>query len=218
MLNQRQRRRAVGRVRPGDGRALRGYRWWQPLSRALFHIAVTGEDGRPTTYSVDVPHWQRLATEDGKGKAQLYADGRQQATSTLPAVFPVHGGTIEVVPTSFGLRRCHYVGHDGAERRLVAEARSAEGRRARFGRSRPGLSRLVAAVSLLMLLIPIGLAVPQLAEALSQVPPVAERFGTFDSPVALPWWLNTLLGLCASTASVERATRLRYNPLLDGAE
>lgn len=75
------------------------------------------------------------------------------AAFSSPAVLPVRCETVEVAPTSFGLRCCHYVGRGGAERRLVAETRSAEGRRARFERSRPGLSRLVAAVSLLMLLI-----------------------------------------------------------------
>ncbi|NJP65926.1 hypothetical protein [Streptomyces spiramenti] len=218
MLSERQKRKAAGRLKPGNGRTLRGYRWWQPLSRALFHLVLTGGDGRRATYSVDVPYWQRFATEEGEGKAQLYVDGRQHSTSVLPAVFPVPGGRIEVVPTAFGLRRCHYVDHGGVEHRLTPDVRSAEGRRSRFQRSHPGTSRLLAALSLTLLLVSLGLAVPQIVEALSQVPPVAERFGTFDSPVALTWWANTALGLCASAASVERATRLRYSPLLDGTE
>ncbi|MFX4294130.1 hypothetical protein [Streptomyces bohaiensis] len=217
MRSSRSRSRALRRVGPGDGRPLRRYRWWQPLSRALFHLPLIEDDGRRVTYSVDVPHWQRLTTDDGEGGAQLYRDGRRHATSPLPAVFPVPGGVVEVVPTAFGLRRCHLVADDGSEHGLIPDPRSAEGRRARLARERPGLSRLLAVVSVLLLVVPAALAVPQLLDVLTQLPPVEERLGSYRSPVALSWWLNGLLGVCASVASAERATRLRWHVLLDGA-
>ncbi|NKY97978.1 hypothetical protein HGB44_09960 [Nocardiopsis dassonvillei subsp. albirubida] len=47
--------------------------------------------------------------------------------------------------------------------------------------------------------------------------PVAERSGTFTSPVHLPVWLNTALALGAAAASTERALRLRCNWLPDSA-
>ncbi|PSK89436.1 hypothetical protein CLV63_12672 [Murinocardiopsis flavida] len=218
MVKVRKRRKAAQRVKNGNGRPLKEFRWWQPLSRALFYLPLTDDDGVRVVYAVDVPYWQRILTEDGKGKVHLYLDGRHHAESGPPAAFPVPGGTIEVACTAFGLKRCHYVTEDGAEQRLVPDARSAEGRRARFDRTRPWLSRVIGVLSLIMLIIPIALVVPQIVEAVTAVPPIAERFGTFTAPVDLPLWLNIALGLCGSTASVERATRLRFNALLDGAD
>lgn len=217
MINERKRRRAAQRIRSGNGRRLKRFRWWQPLSRALFYLPSTDDDGRPAVYAVDVPYWQQVMTEDGKGKAHLYLDGRHHAESELPAVFPVPGGVIEVEPTAFGLKRCHYVAADGAVRRLLPDERSAEGRRARLDRERPVLSRCIGFLSLVLLVVPLLLVVPQIIEGVSQVPPLAQRFGVFTSPVDLPLWLNIALGLLASTSSVERATRLRWNALLDGS-
>ncbi|MGW9557114.1 hypothetical protein ACWGSK_21690 [Nocardiopsis sp. NPDC055551] len=204
-------------IKAGNGRSLKRFRPWQMLSRALFYLSVTNGEGRPVVYAVDVPYWQRVLTDDGHGKAHLYRDGEHHAHSKLPAAFPVEGGTIEVVPTSFGLKRCHYVTEEGAASRLVPDERSAEGRRARFDREHPVLSRLIGALSLSVLFTSVALIVLQIVEALAAVPPVAERLGTFTSPIGLSIGLNSLLALCASTAAVERATRLRWNPLLDGS-
>jgi len=217
MFKEWQRRRAAQRVKPGDGRALKPFRWWQPLSRVLFSLPLRDGDGRQVVHAVDVRYAQRFFSEDGKGRAHLYLDGRHHAESALPAAFPVQGGTIEVALTAFGLRRCHYVTAGGAEHQLVPDRRSAEGRRARLDRDHPVLSRLIGLCSLVLLAVPALLLVPQLLEAVFQVPPVAQRFGTFTSPVQLPVWLNTALALGAAAASTERALRLRYNWLLDSA-
>ncbi|WDZ88343.1 hypothetical protein [Nocardiopsis sp. HUAS JQ3] len=217
MFEERRRRRAVRRVGPGNGRALKPFRWWQLTSRALFYLALGDADGRRTVYAVHVNHTQRFFSEDGKGRADLYLDGRHHAEARLPAVFPVRGGVIEVAATAFGLRRCHYVTDEGSEHQLVPDPRSGEGRRARLEREHPVLSRWIGVLSLLLLVVPAALLVPQLVEVAFELPPVAERFGTFTSPVDLPVWLNTALGLGAAAASAERALRLRYNWLLDSA-
>jgi hypothetical protein len=217
VIKDRKRRDAARRIREGSGRPLKPFRSWQPLSRALFYLPVTAEDGRQVVYAVDVPHWQQILTQDGKGRAHLYLDGRHHSQSTLPAMFPVPGGVIEVESTAFGLKRCHHVTAEGVARPLIPDERSAEGRRARLDRDHPALSRWLGVLSLVLVIVPILLVIPQIVEAVSHVPPMAQRFGTFTSPVGLPLWLNTALGLCASTASVERATRLRWNALLDGS-
>jgi hypothetical protein len=217
MIKDRKQRKAAQRVKPGNGRPLKRFRSWQPLSRALFYLFLTNNDGRRVVYAVDVPYWQQFLTDDGKGKAHLYLDGEQHAESKLPAAFPVPGGTIEVASTAFGLKRCHYVTDEGAVHQLIADERSAEGRRARLDREHPALSRWIGVLSLIMLIVPLVLIASQIVEAVSHAPPIAQRFGTFTSPIDLPIWLNTALGLCASAASVERATRLRWNVLLDGS-
>ena len=200
-------------VKAGDGHALPRYHWWQLFSRSLFHLHLAGAGGAPQTWSVDVRHG---GDSDGEVRAQLYLDGVNQARSKLPAAFPVPGGTIEVVASGFGLRRCHYVTYDGSERQLMPDPASAEGRRARLERTNPGLSRAIGIASVTVLAVALVLAVPQVIEQITQLPPIAERIGTFSSPVHLPAWANTALLLATLVASTERALRLRYNRILDG--
>ncbi|MDP4097448.1 hypothetical protein OIN60_11770 [Paenibacillus sp. P96] len=217
MIKNRKWRKAAQRVKAGNGRSLKSFRWWQPLNRALFYLPLTNDDDRQAVFAVDVPYWQQLQTDDGKGKAHLYLDGRHHAESKLPAAFPVPGGMIIVEGSVFGLKRCDYVTVEGSMQQLIPDERSAEGRRARLDREHPALSRWIGFLSLIMLIIPIVLAIPQVIEPVSQMPPIAQRFGTFTSPITLPIWLNITLGLCAAAASMERATRLRWNALLDGS-
>lgn len=75
---------------------------------------------------------------------------------------------------------------------------------------------MIGIVSITVLLIALVLGVPQIIEQISHIPPVAERFGTFTSPIQLPAVLNITLVIAALLASTERALRLRYNWLLDG--
>ncbi len=214
MFSDRSRRRADKRVRPGDGSPLPRFRWWQLLLRSLFHLELATTDGRRETWSVDIRHG---GDDNGTVWAKLYLDGRLQATSKLPARFPVTGGVIEVVTSGFGLRRCHYVPDDGIERQLAPDAASAEGRRARLENAHPVAGRLIGLVSVVVLLIGLVLGVPQIIEEVSQFPPLAERIGTtFTSPISLPAWLNLSILVATLLASTERALRLRYNWLLDG--
>lgn len=214
MLKDWRRRRAAQRVKPGDGRPLKHFRWWQLfLGRALLHLRLTGDDGRRVVYSVDVRH--QGDREDGVVRAQLYRDGRQHAVSKVPAVFPVEGGAIEVATTAVGVRRCHYVAADDTQRQLVPDPKSAEGRRARIECDHPSVSRVIGVVSVVMLVVGVGLNLLQILEPISRVPPIAENLGVFVSPIHLPIWLNITLGLGAALASTERALRLRYHWLLD---
>ncbi|MFC8921855.1 hypothetical protein [Cellulosimicrobium sp. NPDC057127] len=214
MSSNWKRRRAARRLRPGDGHSLPRFRWWQPLSRTLFHLRLTGEDGRAETWSVDVRLWGDK--DDGEVRARLYRDGRHQATSKLPAEFPVTGGVVEVATSSYGLRRCHYVREDGTQQQLVPDPASAEGRRARLDREHPGASRTIGVVSWAVLAVALVLGVPQIVEQVSQIPPVAERVGTFTSPIHLTGTVNVALVVATLVASTERALRLRYHWLLDG--
>lgn len=165
------------------------------------------------TWSVDVRLW---GDSDGEVRAKLYRDGLQHAVSKLPAAFPVPGGTVEVVASGYGLKRCHYVTEEGRERQLVPDRASAEGRRARLERNHPAVGRALGVASVVVLVVALVLGLPQIAEQITQIPPVAENIGTFTSPVALPASVNIGLTVAALLASTERALRLRYHWLLDG--
>ncbi|WP_250007516.1 hypothetical protein [Actinoplanes sp. M2I2] len=213
MFDDWRRRRAVQRIKPGDGRALKRFRWWQTLSRSLFSLPADSRAGRPAAYAIDVNHLR--SNDNGDTEAHLYRDGRFQARVRLPAVFPVEGGAIEVATSAFGVRRCHFVTDNGAEQQLVPDPRSAEGRRARLDRERPALSRWIGAIAVVLVGVPFVFALAQTAEAVSRFPPLAERFGVFESPVDVPGWFAAVLTISAVVGSTERALRLRYNSWLD---
>lgn len=215
MFKDWRRHRAQKKVKAGDGRALKRFRWWQPFSRVLFYLNLQDDDGALRRYAVDVSYWDYLV---GEAKAHLYLEGSHHAESALPAVFEVPGGRIQVAMGVMGLKRCHYSGDDGASRQLTPDSDSAEGYRARLDQNRPLLSRWIGISSLLVLLVVFVLGIPQLLEMVTHWDFVAQYTGTFTSPIQLPDWLNAGLIFAAIAASTERALRLRYNWLLDGGD
>lgn len=212
MISEWKRRRAARRVKAGDGHALQRFRWWQLLTRSLFHIRLS-DDGQPQTWTVDVRHG---GDANGEVLAQLYRNGQHHARSKLPAAFPAPGGMVEVVASGYGLKRCHFVPDHGPERQLSPDPASAEGRRARLDHDRPALSRAIGLVSMAILVIALLLGIPQIVEQISRIPPVAENLGSVSSPIQLPAWFNISLLVATLVASTERALRLRNHWLLDG--
>lgn len=204
-------RRLTRRARPADARPLTPFRWWQLFRRSVLSISLE-HAGTPVVHTVEVRHG---GDSNGVVRAGLYLDGILHLESRLPARFPVEGGHIEVRKSPGGMRRCHFVAHDGTTRALVPDPKSAEGRRMRFARHHPAGSALIGAISIAMLLVGVGLGALQAAGPISEIPPVAATLGTFQSPMRLPVWLNLCLGLGASAAAIERALRMQYHWLLD---
>lgn len=124
MVSERKRRKALNKVEQGDGHSLKRFRWWQPFSRALYHARFADAEGSVTTWSVSVAMW---GESSGDQRARLYRDGIEVAHATLPAVFAVPGGTIEVNASGYGLKRMHFVGDDGRSQQLLPDPASAEG-------------------------------------------------------------------------------------------
>lgn len=160
-----------------------------------------------STYAVDVRRGGDAS--DGAVRARLYVDGALRAYSTLPARFEVPGGRIEVATSGFGLKRCHFVATDGTQTPLTPDPASAEGRREELHRRRPRLSRAIGVISMLLIVIGLCVELPQLAEALSSIPLIADSVGVFTSPIQLPLAVNLLIGLGAVLGGTERALRMR---------
>lgn len=209
MFRRWRRARAVKKVKPGDRRALKQFQRWQILSRSVFTIELADPDGTTHEYAVDVQYF------DLDGKVGLYREGRQVATATVPAVFPVPGGVLEVNTTMFGLSRMHFVPDDGEARPLRPHPHSAEAARAGFGRRFPRASAVVAGAAVVVLLAGLALGVPQLVEWVSHQPVVAERVGTFTFGLSVPAWANTTLVVGGMLAALERALTLRNHWLID---
>ena len=208
MLESWRRKRAIARVKPGDGKPLKPMRAWQSVYRTVFHIDLP-DDGTQRTYSVNVPYLDLDTT------VSLYRDGRRTARAATPAVLPVPGGVIEVRASTFGLSRMHFVPHDGAPRTLLPDRASAEGIRARFAHRFPRASRAAGTVAIAVLLVGLVVAVPQALEWVTSIDVVAERVGTFTSPIVLPEWASTSLLVAGCLAGFERALTLRNHWLID---
>jgi hypothetical protein len=210
-LRRWRRQRALKKVKPGDGRPLPPYRYWQLLSRSLFSIEHAEPSGETHTYTVDV----RFFDFDFDYKARLYRDDVQHAVATLPATFAVPGGVIEVAASTYGLKRVHLVLDSGEERQLRAGRRTAEYWRARLAQRRPRLSKWIGRAAIAVLVISLILVIPQAVEFVSGIPVVADRVGSFSSPVTLPSWLNGTVFVAGVIAGIERALTLRNHWLID---
>ncbi|MFW5418227.1 hypothetical protein J0910_16570 [Nocardiopsis sp. CNT-189] len=223
MIKDLRRRRRLGKVRPGDGSALAEYRPWQLFSRSLFFLDIADPSGGTRVFAVDVRHLTEPKSKKehdgavGKSPAALYRDGVQVNRSNLPAAFPVPGGVVEVAATSFGLKRMHLVAEDGTEHALRPHPRSQEGLRAGLDRRFPRAGAAVGAAAAVVLLAALAVGLLHGIEVLTRPEAVAERVGTFTSPLRLPLWADTALGAAGFLAGLERAARLRHHWLIDSA-
>lgn len=86
---------------PADRKQLRPVRRRDALHRLLYAVEHPGPDGRPVEHTVEI--------DAGDRRAVLYVDGRYRDASDLPAAFPVHGGTLEVALSRYGVQRMHLV-------------------------------------------------------------------------------------------------------------
>lgn len=202
------RERTINKVKPGDGHRLKEYRWWHMFTHSLFFIRLPDESGTEDVYAVRVNYF---AEEE---EADLYKNGKHFATTKLPGVFPVPGGEIEVEMTMFGLKRMHYV-TEGGERMLSPDPVSMEGLRRRFDKRYPRASSVIKYLAIIILLSSIVLGFPQLLQLITSIPYIADKIGTFESPIILPEWLNTTLVVAGIFAAFERAITLRNHWLID---
>lgn len=209
MFREWRRRRAITKVKPGDGRPLKPFRWWHSLTRTRFHTVLPDDDGEPEAWAVD------LSYLDAEEKIDLYREGRRVARASSPAVFPVPGGAIEVTMSTFGLSRCHVVPDDGEPRQLVPDRLSSEGLRARFGRRFPRASRVMEVTAVVVLIVGLVVAVPQALEWLTSLELAEGRLEPFTSPIQLPGWASTTLLVAGLLAAFERALTLRNHWLID---
>jgi hypothetical protein len=214
MFEKYRRRLQVAKVKPGDGSALQEYRIWHLFSRSLFSLRLPLRSESAHVFEVDVRYLADGTTRNSP--ATLYRDRLQVSrANSFPVTFPVPGGFIEVAMSPYGLKRMHYVCDDGSEHVLRPHPRSHEGLRSRFGRRFPRTSSLIGAVAVVLLLVGLAVSIPQSMEALTRVPFVAERVGTFTSPISLPEWANIAVLVAGGLAGIERALTLRNHWLID---
>ncbi|WP_449278107.1 hypothetical protein [Leucobacter sp. GX24907] len=177
-------------------------------------FAVESERGQSSGRAAETLSNTRMP-KPGKAPAALYRDGVQLYRSKLPATFEVPGGVIEVAASGYGAKRMHFIDGHGNEEVLVPHRSSAEGLRARFDGRFPLLSKSIGVLAIVVLLVGLAVGIPQGVEMITSIDSIAQRFGTFTSPIQLPTWLNTTTLVAGLLAGTERALTLRNHWLID---
>jgi hypothetical protein len=143
-------------------------------------------------------------------KLHLYCDGIELEVQRSPATFQVGGGA--TIKGSMGLvdmRQVELVA-DGRTTMLTPVDGTAEAWRLRLERERPELSRLIGAISWIVLAVALVFEVSQLIALIG-----GAVGADFEAPITLPGPANLVLGIAALAAAVERALRFKTSRWLD---
>lgn len=178
-----------------DRKQLRPFGRWDVLWRGVY------EHGE---LAVDVDFF------DFGEKIRLYRDGRLLDEKRSPARFELDGGRrVEAAMSLMGMKYVRMVDTAGARTTFQPAPGTGEERRARFERSHPTASRVIAALAWTILVVALVTQIPELLNLLGHL--TGWSVPTFD----LPTWLNTTLGVGGLLAALDRALRMKYNPWLD---
>ena len=178
-----------------ESRPLRPLGGWDVVSRGRFQ---THHDGH--VWTVDLDYF------DFGEKLHLYRDGVEVEVQKSPATFHLGAGaTVEASMGLLGMRQVDLV-VAGETTMLTPVDGTAEGWRLRLERERPEASRLIGAVSWIVLLVALLYEVPQLIALISRA-----IGADFEPPITLPAAANLTLGIAALAATLERALRFKSN-------
>lgn len=208
-ISHSKRRRAIKKVKAGDGHTLKPYRIWHIFTHSLFHITITNENNEKIKYALK----SRYFADDSS--VDLYHGTTHFAYSTLPASIPLENGILEVKSGGSGINQIQYL-TDAEERfSIYPDKRSIRGWRISLHKRLPIISTFIGLMATLVLLTSLILGLPQIIESLSGIPWVSENIGTFVSPIKLSAWINFAIGIAVAFAAIERALMLRSHWLID---
>jgi hypothetical protein len=170
-----------------ERRSLEPLDGWSVLFRGRFE---TRHDGHTWTVDADFLDFGQKLT--------LYRDGTRVEEQRSPATFRLGaGGTIEASMSMLGMRRIDLV-VDGKTTTLAPARGTLEAWRLQLERAQPRLSRAIGAISWTVLVIAFVVGLGELIGLMGMDPPFA---------IAQPF--NTMLGLAALLAALERALRFK---------
>lgn len=181
---------------------LRKAKWTDVFWRGLYEVQV-GE----SSYTVEIDYF------DIRERIALYRNGVLVDSQKSPAAFELpEGDRIEAAMALYGVKYARVVGSGrsgGGEAQLVPAPGSAEYLRMRFDHQHPALSRSIAVIAWVVLVVALVTQLPVTLNSLGHW--VGLAVPTF----ALPSWANTLLAVAGLLATLDRAFRMKHNPLLD---
>lgn len=181
---------------------LREVKWSDVFWRGLYEAQI-----RESTYTVEIDYF------DIKERISLYRDGVLVDVQNSPATFVLSKGEkIEVAIALYGVKYARLVqnARGGARaQQLVPASGSAEYLRLRFAEQHPVASRTIAFIAWAVLVVALVTQLPVMLNALGY------WTGWSVPTFALPNWANTVLGIAGVLAALDRAFRMKHNPLLD---
>ena len=176
-----------------ESRSLSPLGGWDLVARGRFQVRHGGH-----VWTVDLDYF------DVRERLSLYRDGVRVEVQSSPATFRLDdGATILASMSLLGMRQVDLV-VEGQTTPLVPVDGTAEAWRFRLERERPGLSRLIGAISWTVLVLALVYEVPQLIALIGGV-----VGADVDPPLTLPGAVNTAVGLLALAAALERALRFK---------
>ncbi len=181
---------------------LREAKWTDVFWRGLYEAQV-GE----SSYTVEIDYF------DIRERIALYRNGVLVDSQKSPATFELpEGGRIEVAMALYGVKYARVVDggrSNGGEVQLAPAPGSAEYLRLRFAQQHPAVSRVIAILTWVVLVVALVTQLPVTLNSLGHW--VGFAVPTF----ALPNWANTALAVAGLLAALDRAFRMKHNPLLD---
>jgi hypothetical protein len=178
-----------------QARPLRPLGGWDLISRGRFEARHRGH-----VWTVDLDYF------DFGEKLHLYRDGVEVDAQKSPAQFELgQSATIEASMGLLGMRRVDLV-VDGETTTLTPVDGTAEAWRLRLARERPEASRLIGAISWVVLVVALAYELPQLIALIG-----GALGADVESPFTLPGPANFALGAAALAAALERALRFKSN-------
>lgn len=181
---------------------LREARWTDVFWRGLYEARIEEH-----SYIVDIDYF------DIREQIALYRDGVLVDVQKSPATFLLQeGGRIEIAMALYGVKHARMIlGEQSDEKAysLIPAPGSAEYLRLRFAEQHPTISRVLAALAWIVLVIALVTQLPVVLNSIGYLVGFSVR--TF----ALPGWANIALGIAGILAALDRAFRMKYDPLLD---
>lgn len=145
-------------------------------------------------------------------KVRLYCNGILTQEQRSPAAFEIGGATIKASMALYGMKQAELVKREETASKpfkLTPLKGTAEAKRLAFHQVHPISSRLIAGIAWAVLVI----------AAITQLPNMLNSIGYilgFSIPsFPLPEWMDLLLGILGILAALDRALRMKHNPLLD---
>ncbi len=150
-------------------------------------------------------------------KVKLYRNGTLAEVKRSPARFVLdEDTTIKAAMSLYGMKQAHILERDKPGRALSPLPGTAEAARQRFDQEHPTLSRMIAIISWVVLVVALVTQIPNAINGISNgLAALGFPLGFSVPTFALPAWLNAALTVLGIAAGLDRGLRMVHNPLLD---
>lgn len=165
-----------------------------------------------SSYIVEVDYF------DLKETVRLYRDEHLIDEQRSPARFILNGGAvIDAAMALYGMKKVQLIERHGSKQTLRPLPGTAEAQRLYFDREHPHISRTIAVLAWIILVVALVTQIPNMINGLAnlfQYLPIALQIPLVPT-FSLPGWVNIVLSFVGIIAGIDRGLRMVHNPLID---